>query len=179
LFIAKLLDSLWKSILLKFDDILLFQKDIIKDQIRLNSSYLTFDKKRFELTIADLQKEISQLKEDHAGVINNYEQKLKHAYEEKDRIGEVVKELRAEYTLLTTPGQRNELISDVVKNYKNISELLETVEIEKDVQYKAVSNLVGMYDLRKIEKEGNRQDIGVATEMSREEAEKLLLKSPY
>ena len=44
LFLASIIDILWKIVLLKMDDVLLYQKDIIRDQVRLKSSELYFNK---------------------------------------------------------------------------------------------------------------------------------------
>lgn len=58
LLLALVLDKLWKIVQLKIDDILLHQKDMVRDEVRLKMTEVLYDKKEFEKQIANLHKKI-------------------------------------------------------------------------------------------------------------------------
>ena len=78
-FMASVLDSLWKVVLLNIDDVLLFQKDMIRDKVREKFSYLTFDKKNYEMTIHDLKNQINDLKKKFVKTVEKMDLQLKNA----------------------------------------------------------------------------------------------------
>ena len=128
-----------------------------------------------------MEKEIEDLKVKHEKQISEMEQKIETAYRDKKRIQRTLELLQNDYNTLTHPKKRSELISDTIDNYKSIVNLLDTSELEKEIQMNAVNSLVGMYDLGSGREWVTRKKVPaeVQTEEERSKVEQYLMKTPY
>jgi hypothetical protein len=166
--------------MLKIDDLMLYQEYIIRDKVRVKEAEMTFDENKFEIKIYDLQNELSSLKQKHVKEIDQMTLKVERAYSDKERVIYELEQLQADYSVLTEPRKRADLLSDTIQNYKNISTLLEYSEMEKEKQIGAVNHLVGMYDIG-LAKEWNKSNkkSAVVQTTDQQELQKIYMKTPW
>ena len=100
------------------------------------------DLQEYATEIRNLRKEIIQVKQD-AHI------KTSRAYSEKDRVVKVLENLQKDYDKLTDDKQRKELLHDTMRNYRGLEDYLDRSEVQKDIQSKIVSSLIGMYEINK------------------------------
>lgn len=79
---------------------MLYQEYIIRDKVRIKEAELTFDKKKFEYKIIDLQNEISNLKEKHLSIIDEMRVKIDRAYKDKEQTVYALEQLQSDYLTL-------------------------------------------------------------------------------
>ena len=77
------------------------------------------------------------------------QRKVELAYSEKDRVIKLMENLEKDYNNLLDPKQRSNIIEGALDNLRDIEQLLDTSEGEKEIQTKAVASLTSMYDIAK------------------------------
>ena len=181
LFLASTLDKLWKIIQLKIDDILLHQKDMIRDEIRLKMTEVMLDKQDYESQIANLGRKLKSMHNKHIKELNEMKIKVERAYKDKELVQKTLQEVQGDYFRLINPRSRVETFEDTIDNYNQMVDYLDTMEKQQETQLNAVQSLIGMYDIATLKRSTKhiKVDKDIQTEKDRKQLEAEMMKIPY